>query len=580
MSKFQDTSIKNVIAEINKTFFVPDIQREYVWLSNPKEKKIEQLFDSILHGYPIGCFLFWTLKKSDIQNNPDLNFQLYKFIEKYDTRTPSNIHNPKIDLGQITPGGDADLHIVLDGQQRLTSLYIGLVGSKTLKKLYARSDNNNAYEEKKLYLNLKHIPDENDPEDCYEFSFLNEKSAKVSDSSQFWFKVGKVLDFQNIGDVYNFCLKNNIVEAGDMLSSLWSAICDKNLIAYFEEKDKSLEKVLKIFIRVNSGGMILSYSDLLMSILTSAFSIKDEMNELVDSIKQDEFGVFGRDQVLKTCLLLARLNPKFQIKSFNKGNIAIIEENWKLFTDNIKDAVHLVKDFGYSNRLSQSYIITVIALYLNRKGYKYKDCKKEDRKSMWQFTKIAQIQGYFTAGLDGKLVKVADYMNQATDFKSFMDKLATDELHPLKITADDIDRMLTLRYGNPATLPVLQILYPMLNYTNKRFQIDHIYPKSKFKKSNKLLNEQYLEDKDYLFNLQLLEEFENMEDKKDKDPDKWIESSFKNKDEKDKYKKDNYIEESCTLSWKEFGDFKEQRTKEIRLKLLEAFQLNPTVTEH
>lgn len=89
-----------------------------------------------------------------------------------------------------------------------------------------------------------------------------------------------------------------------------------------------------------------------------------------------------------------------------------------------------------------------------------------------------------------------------------------------------------------------------------------------------------MEDKDYLFNLQLLEEFENMEDKKDKDPDKWIESSFKNKDEKDKYKKDNYIEESCTLSWKEFGDFKEQRTKEIRLKLLEAFQLNPTVTEH
>ena len=87
MSKFQDTSIKNVIAEINKTFFVPNIQREYVWLSNPKEKKIEQLFDSILHGYPIGCFLFWTLKKSDIQNNPDLNFQLYKFIEKYDIKS-------------------------------------------------------------------------------------------------------------------------------------------------------------------------------------------------------------------------------------------------------------------------------------------------------------------------------------------------------------------------------------------------------------------------------------------------------------------------------------------------------------
>ncbi len=580
MSKFQDTSIKNIIAEINKTFFVPDIQREYVWLSNSKEKKIEQLFDSILHGYPIGCFLFWTLKKSDIQNNPDLNFQLYKFIEKYDTRTSTGIHNPKIDIDQIYPGGDTDLHIVLDGQQRLTSLYIGLVGSRTLKRLYARSDNNNAYEEKKLYLNLKHIPDENDPEDCYNFCFLDEKSAKVSDATQFWFKVGKVLDFQSIGDVYKFCINNNIVEAGDMLASLWSAICDKNIIAYFEEKDKSLEKVLKIFIRVNSGGMILSYSDLLMSILTSAFSIKDEMNELVDGIKQEDFGTFGRDQVLKTCLLLAGLNPKFQVRSFNKENIALIEKNWSIFTENIKDAVHLVKDFGYSSRLSQSYIITVIALYLHKQGYKYKDCKKEDRKNMWQFTKIAQIQGYFTTGLDGKLVKVAEYMNISGDFKTFMDKLATDERHPLKITVDDIDRMLTLKYGTPGILPVLQVLYPTLNYTNKRFQIDHIYPKSKFKKSNKLLDEQYLEDKDYLFNLQLLEEFENMDDKKDKDPDKWIEVSFKTKEEITKYKKDNYIDELCPLSWKNFREFKEQRTKELKSKLLEAFQLSPQVIEH
>ena len=199
---------------------------------------------------------------------------------------------------------------------------------------------------------------------------------------------------------------------------------------------------------------------------------------------------------------------------------------------------------------------------------------------MWQFTKIAQIQGYFTAGLDGKLVKVAEYMNNAEDFKAFMDKLAADERHPLKITIDDINRMLALKYGNPGILPVLQILYPTLNYTNKRFQIDHIYPKSKFKKSNKLLDEQYLEDKDYLFNLQLLEEFENMEDKKDKDPNKWLETSFKSVEEINKYKKDNYIKEACSLSWKEFGIFKEQRTKELKSKLLEAFQLCSQVIKH
>ncbi|GAA9671341.1 hypothetical protein HpVH12_11740 [Helicobacter pylori] len=64
-----------------------------------------------------------------------------------------------------------DLYIVLDGQQRLTSLYIGLKGTRTLKKKGARYDNPNAYEEKRLYLNLKHQPNMDNPEDNYQFEF-------------------------------------------------------------------------------------------------------------------------------------------------------------------------------------------------------------------------------------------------------------------------------------------------------------------------------------------------------------------------------------------------------------------------
>ena len=67
MGQFKDISIKNVIEELNVSYFLPDIQREYVWLRCEKEKKIEQLFDSILRGYPIGAFLFWKLKKNDIE---------------------------------------------------------------------------------------------------------------------------------------------------------------------------------------------------------------------------------------------------------------------------------------------------------------------------------------------------------------------------------------------------------------------------------------------------------------------------------------------------------------------------------
>ncbi len=74
MGVFLDKSIKDVVDELNIRYFLPDIQREYVWLKKADEKKIEQLFDSILRGYPIGSFLFWKLPKEDIAKNSISNF--------------------------------------------------------------------------------------------------------------------------------------------------------------------------------------------------------------------------------------------------------------------------------------------------------------------------------------------------------------------------------------------------------------------------------------------------------------------------------------------------------------------------
>lgn len=63
MGMFLDKSIKDVVDGLNVRYFLPDIQREYVWLKKADEKKIEQLFDSILRGYPIGSFYFGNYKK-------------------------------------------------------------------------------------------------------------------------------------------------------------------------------------------------------------------------------------------------------------------------------------------------------------------------------------------------------------------------------------------------------------------------------------------------------------------------------------------------------------------------------------
>ncbi|GAA9060362.1 hypothetical protein BTM308_11510 [Helicobacter pylori] len=315
MGVFLDNSIKNVVDELNVRYFLPDIQREYVWLKKADEKKIEQLFDSILRGYPIGSFLFWKLQKEDIakseeQDENKLNFQLYQFITNYDERKP---HNEKIYIEQITRD---DLSIVLDGQQRLTSLYIGLKGTRTLKKKKARNDNPNAYEEKRLYLNLKHQPNMDNPEDNYQFEF----HAKVpeNDKNHFWFKVGDILELES---VWNYARDHRIEgKPLDLLEKLNKAFHTDQLISFFEEKEKNLDKVLNIFIRVNSGGVKLSYSDLLMSILTASFSsdIREKMNELVDALKDKGFPNVEQDQVLKTCLLLIGKDTTFELKNFNK----------------------------------------------------------------------------------------------------------------------------------------------------------------------------------------------------------------------------------------------------------------------
>ncbi len=561
MSVFLDSSIKNVVDGLNVRYFLPDIQREYVWLKKADEKKIEQLFDSILRGYPIGSFLFWKLQKEDIaksdeQDENKLNFQLYQFITNYDERKP---HNEKIRIEQIRRD---DLYIVLDGQQRLTSLYIGLKGTRTLKKKNARNDNPNAYEEKRLYLNLKHQPNMDNPEDNYQFEF----HAKVptNDEEHLWFKVGDILELES---VWNYAKVHNIEgKALDLLEKLNKAFHTDQLISFFEETEKNLNKVLNIFIRVNSGGVKLSYSDLLMSILTASFSsdIRKKMNELVDALKEKGFPNVVQDQVLKTCLLLIGKDTTFELKNFNKNNIKEIEENWEKITESIYNAAKLLKNFGYAGYLGSAYILSSLA-YLAYFYFLNQKMDKNDEEQALKFVRNAQITSYFTPSTDTKLSAIAHSIKEARAFEAFNHNLAKHQTWPLKITNDAIEDIVCSS-SDARVFPILQILYPNLNYKTTTFHIDHIYPKSKFKKNKKL-------DKDFygnhLYNLQLLEGAENQA-KKDKDPEVWLKEEYKDEQVIEEYKKRNYIDPTLKLEWENIKEFREKREEAIITKLKEV----------
>ncbi|WP_181232069.1 DUF262 domain-containing protein [Helicobacter pylori] len=562
MGVFLDRSIKEVVDELNVRYFLPDIQREYVWLKKADEKKIEQLFDSILRGYPIGSFLFWKLQKEDIaksdeQDSDKLNFQLYQFITNYDGRKP---HNEKIRIEQIKRD---DLYIVLDGQQRLTSLYIGLKGTRTLKKKGARNDNPNAYEEKRLYLNLKRQPNMDNPEDNYQFEF--HAKTPENDEEHFWFKVGDILELES--GVLNYVNEHRLEknELG-LLEKLKDAFHNKQLISFFEETEKNLNKVLNIFIRVNSGGVKLSYSDLLMSILTASFSsdIREKMNELVDALKDKGFLNVGKDQVLKTCLLLIGKDTTFELKNFNKKNIKKIEDNWEKITESIYNATKLLENFGYVGYLGSAYILSSLAYFyfLNSK------MNENDKKQALKFVRNAQITSYFTPSTDTKLNNIANSMKDAQTFESFNHNLAKHQTSPLKITNDAIEEMMCSS-SHALVFPILQILYPNLNCKTTTFHIDHIYPKSKFKKENKKLDKDFYKCENHLYNLQLLEGTENQA-KKDKDPEMWLKEEYKDEQAIEEYKKRNYIDPNLKLEWENIKEFREKREEAIITKLKEV----------
>lgn len=273
MSFERPATIKEVIENIHrKNYLLPSIQREFVW----EDDQITKLFDSLMRGYPIGSFLFWYVEKENSNS-----YQFYEFIRNYHELNLK--HNPKADIS-----GEDDIIAVLDGQQRLTALYLGLKGSVARKIPKKRVNNPDAYPEKILALNLLSPPEE--PSDMeYDFQFVEKDACEKYINNAFWFRVGKVLDFKEPSDVNDYLIDNglNVFEDKDKakfanrtLFKLNDLIHKMEIINYYLEKDTSLDKVLNIFIRVNSGGTELDYSDLLLSIATAQWQKKDAREEI------------------------------------------------------------------------------------------------------------------------------------------------------------------------------------------------------------------------------------------------------------------------------------------------------------
>lgn len=362
------------------------------------------------------------------------------------------------------------------------------------------------------------------------------------------------------------------------LFKLYSIIHNKQTISYYLEESTELDKVLNIFIRVNSGGTTLSYSDLLLSFATAQWEHKDareEINEFVEEVNMIGRGFnIGKDLILKSCLVLADfVDITFKVDNFNRQNMLVIEKNWDEYTDAIRIAVELMASFGFSrDNLNSNSILIPIAYYIKTIGnpVNFVDSKKyaSDRGKIKKWIVASLLRRVFSSQPDGILRPVREIIQKNTSgafpLEEIIDRFKGTN-RDIKFTDDTIENLLWTKYGSSDALVVLSVLYPWADLKNV-FHIDHIYPKSQFterrlKKKGVASDamEFYMNNVNYLGNLQLLDGTQN-KGKNDSDFDVWLADNYKDSSKLKDYKEKNYIPD-VSLAFTNFEEFFTEREK-------------------
>ena len=570
-------TIAEVMQDIsNNKYVLPSIQREYVW----DTEQVETLFDSLMQDYPIGAFLFWEIEKARLQD-----YDFYEFLRNYHEK--NNTHNRKVDLK-----GSDGVTAVLDGQQRLTSIYIGLKGSYAYRLKYKQKKSENAYPVRYLYLNL--IDDAQDETNKYDFRFLTDKEFGEM-TEGFWYKVGDILFMTQPGETSQYVLDNiafagtytkeQTMHANNTLQKLYNVVHTDKTLSYYKEKASELDKVLNIFIRVNSGGTVLTYSDLLLSIASAQWENHDAREEITDFV--DDINSIGggfrinKDFVLKTALVLTDFpNIAFKVDNFNKSNMMKIEMNWENIKRAIKLSVHLISSFGYTGEtLSSNNALIPIAYYLLTIGmpdnFVESGATKENRSKIKKWLIMTLLKKVFSGQPDNVIRPIRDIIrengNNEFPITEIIDKFKGTN-KSIQFTEDDIDEyLLKLRYGKSETLSVLMLLYPSLDFSNK-FHEDHMYPRSKFKKSylrkmgvSEDRLDTYIDSVNDIGNLQLLVAQLN-EEKLDTDFDVWFHKQQVTDTDKIQYRKIHYLPD-MDYTYDMFLEFIEKRKKLLKKQL-------------
>ena len=501
-------------------YVLPAIQREFVW----EPEQVCNLFDSVMQGYPFGEFMLW---KVNAENSAQ--FRWYDFVREYHKR--DNPHCPELGVIHNKP-----VIAILDGQQRLTAFNIGLRGSMAKKLPYKWYSSPDAFPRRVLALDLLAELDPDEDGSLYAFEFIDEERIGL-EGNRLWFRVSDILGMNPGPDMLAWLTEigldmGQLNVAFSTLARLHQAIRVEPVVAYYEEESQDIERVLNIFIRCNSGGTPLSYSNLLLSIAVSQWEKRDarrEVHGLVDDMNKVRDGlIFNADFVLKAGLMLTDIaSVGFRVENFTRSNMAVLEDKWPDIRQALMETAELVDRFGFDSRtLRATNALLPIAYYLYKKGapsnFETSDHYARDREIIqgWLTRSILKESGIWGSGLDTLLTALREVIRDSdgSEFPAAeLRRVMTLRGKTLTFGEEEIEDLADMRFGDGRLFALLTMLFPDSG-SKGASDIDHVFPKSRFTPT-RLVNacvaqedvEGFRDRCDRLANLQLLDPIINKE---------------------------------------------------------------------
>ena len=232
-----DYKLENLLLEIESgALGLPDLQRPFVW----QNAKIRDLFDSMMKGYPIGYLMLWD--------------------------SPADEKNDK-QIGTDQHQHAAPKHLIIDGQQRLTSLYAVMYGKEVLDSRFQKRRISIAFNPLKRVFEVTSAAHRKSAEWIAEISDVFKNASNSYFFTQDYIKKMSDARSQNGEPLSNEECQAIATNITDLLS-----LKDYMIPTLAITQDADEEDVADIFVRVNSGGKSLNENDFILTLI----SVHDE----------------------------------------------------------------------------------------------------------------------------------------------------------------------------------------------------------------------------------------------------------------------------------------------------------------